>query len=180
MNGCLCARRSRLSYARTTLRQALTASRRTVNFFGSGLSTGYDTFVMQLHASVKTLLSAALFTFIPISAMSAGESQNGAAVTSSISTLAGAAAVRVSGTILGPHNVQAVMYATFAPELPRVLLGRYPLTTGADGSFTITLPTAPAYFQGATIKVVVQSLSAVPLASATSQTGEPAVPVPST
>jgi len=73
--------------------------------------------------------------------------------------------VRVSGAFAGEHQLQAVLYATFAPDLPNVLLSRRKLVTDAAGAFDATIPFAPAYFSGAIITVIVQTAAAVPLGS---------------
>jgi hypothetical protein len=66
-------------------------------------------------------------------------------------------AVRVSGTIAGAPQLQAVLYATFAPELPTVLVSRRPLKTDAGGHFDATISIAPAFFSGTIITVIVQT-----------------------
>jgi hypothetical protein len=71
--------------------------------------------------------------------------------------------VRVSGTFAGAHQLQAVLYATFAPDLPNVLLSRRALVTDAGGHFDVAIPLAPAYMTGAIITVIVQTSAAVPL-----------------
>ena len=78
-----------------------------------------------------------------------------------VSAVSGASAVRISGTVVGTQQLQAVVYADFAPELPIVLLNRRPLVTDAAGHFEATIPIAPAYFNGTIISVIVQTTTGV-------------------
>lgn len=78
-----------------------------------------------------------------------------------VSAVSGTAAVRISGTVAGTPQLQALLYAEFASELPIVLLNRKPLVTDAAGHFDTTISIAPAYFNGAIITVIVQTTTGV-------------------
>jgi hypothetical protein len=92
-----------------------------------------------------------------------------------VSAVAGAAAVRVSGTAAGSQRLQAVLYATFAPELPIVLLNRKPLTADAAGRFAATIPIAPAYFNGSIVTVIVQTVTGVIMGRGSIRIADPIV-----
>lgn len=128
---------------------------------------------MRFKVLLTAALGATLGASIPIWAPAADVPPIGAL---SVSTVTGAKTVRVSGTVAGEHQLQAVVYATFSPDVPTVFLSRQPLTTDDKGWFSTTLPIAPAYFRGTIITVVVQSPAAVPLAEGSTVIGEPIVP----
>ena len=75
-------------------------------------------------------------------------------------------AIRVSGIAAGGRTLQAVVYATFAPDLPNVLLSRWPVTADADGHYAATISIAPAFFSGTLITVVMQNTNAVQIGRA--------------
>jgi hypothetical protein len=101
---------------------------------------------------------AAVTATTPVSA----SAPTGAAVVPvSVSAVTGAAAVLVSGVAPGASQLQALLYATFSPDVPTVLLSRRSLVTDADGHFAATIPVAPAYFSGAVITVIVQTSAGV-------------------
>ena len=66
-------------------------------------------------------------------------------------------AVRVSGAVAGTRKVQVVLYASFAPDVPLVLLRKRLITADTDGRFETTLSIAPASFSGAVITALVQT-----------------------
>jgi hypothetical protein len=76
-----------------------------------------------------------------------------------VSTAIGPRAIHVAGTVGGAQRLRAVLYATFSPDLPIVLLTQRTLTTDARGHFDATIPIAPAYYSGTIISVIVQSSS---------------------
>jgi hypothetical protein len=76
-----------------------------------------------------------------------------------VSTAIGPRAIHIAGTVGGAQRLRAVLYATFSPDLPIVLLTQRTLTADGNGHFDATIPIAPAYFPGAVISVIVQSSS---------------------
>lgn len=70
-------------------------------------------------------------------------------------------AVRVSGTVAGLHEVQVALYASFAADVPVVLLRKRLVTVNATGRFEATLSIAPAAFSGALITAIVQTPAGV-------------------
>jgi hypothetical protein len=66
-------------------------------------------------------------------------------------------AVRVSGTAAGIGHVQVALYASFATDVPVVLLRKSLIPVDAAGRFEATLPIAPATFTGAVITAIVQT-----------------------
>jgi hypothetical protein len=79
----------------------------------------------------------------------------------SIAAADGPSAIHVSGVAPGAHQLMALLYANFAPDLPTVFLSRRPLVTDAAGRFDAIVPIAPAYFPGTIITVIVQTSAAV-------------------
>lgn len=127
---------------------------------------------MRLKHWVQASLGATLGAVLPITAMAAGSPAL------SVTQVVGKEAVHVTGFVPGARQLQAVLYAHFSKDLPTVLLSRRPLATDANGNFSTTLPIASAYFRGATVTVVVQSSSAVPLAQGSVSIAAPNVPAP--
>lgn len=123
-------------------------------------------------------LAAALGALIPIGAIAADAPTAGSVAALSVTPVIGAEAVRVSGTAPGAHQLQAILYANFSQDIPTVLLSRHPVTADADGRYNTTLSIAPAYFRGARITVIVQSLSGVPIAQGSITIAAPNVPAP--
>jgi hypothetical protein len=78
-----------------------------------------------------------------------------------VSTAIGPRAVRVVGTVAGAQRLRAVLYATFSPDLPVVLLTQRTLATDGNGHFDATIPIAPAYLPGTIISVIVQSSTGI-------------------
>ena len=71
-----------------------------------------------------------------------------------------------------------MLYATFAPDVPVVLLTRKPLPTDGDGHFDTTFPIAPAFMTGTVITVVVQTSTSVSLGRASVAVPAPSAPQP--
>jgi hypothetical protein len=125
--------------------------------------------------SISTV--AVLCALIPTGTRAADPPATRSAI--NVSAAARSDAVRVWGTISGAHQFQAVLYATFAPDVPIVLLSRQPLATDANGHFDATIPVAPAYFQGAIITVTVQTLAGVSVGGGSITIGAPSFTEPS-
>ena len=104
-------------------------------------------------------LVATLAVLVPFATIAAEPQATNATIT--VSPAERPDAVRVSGTVAGERHLQAVLYATFDPQVPRVFLSRQPLSTDADGHFDATIPIAPAFFTGTLITVIVQTATAV-------------------
>jgi hypothetical protein len=113
---------------------------------------------MRLRSLYPISLVAALAVFVPFGTIAAGPATN---ATITVSAAKRPDAVRVSGTVAGAHQLQAVLYATFDPEIPRVFLSRQPLATDTDGHFDAVISIAPAFFTGTVITVIVQTATAV-------------------
>ena len=131
---------------------------------------------MHINTWVTTALGATLVALAPIGTMANDVPQNGPIVTVIVSATTGPDAARITGTVPGAHQLQALIYAKFGADVPAVLLSRRFLTADADGRFSTIVPIAPAYFPGTVITVFVQSLTSVPLAQGTMTIGEPVVP----
>jgi hypothetical protein len=129
---------------------------------------------MRLRNAGPAWLLAIAGSFIPTGASAVGPSAALAPV--AVFAATGAKAVRVTGTLTGARPFQVVLYATFAPDLPVVLLGRRPLPADADGHFDAIVPIAPAYFVGTSITVVVQTAAGVSIASGSVTLPEPSIP----
>jgi hypothetical protein len=69
----------------------------------------------------------------------------------------GTEAVIARGKAANARTLEATVYATYSRDLPTVILSRRLITVDANGAFSATLPTAPAYFRDATVTVVVRS-----------------------
>lgn len=78
----------------------------------------------------------------------------------------GSEALLVNGESGLARPVEAALYATYSRDIPTVLLSRRILRVAADGTFTATLPVAPAFFRGAILTVVVRSMPGGRAASA--------------
>jgi hypothetical protein len=117
----------------------------------------------------------ALFMFgAVIPTMLVSSTASAADVPISVSTAIGPRAIRVAGTVGGAQRLRAVLYATFSPDLPIVLLTQRTLTADATGHFDATIPIAPAYYPGTVISVIVQSSSGSFIGQ-----GSVTIPVPS-
>ena len=90
----------------------------------------------------------------------------------------GAEAIAITGSAPGPGPLEARLYATFSQDVPTVYLGRRPVPTDANGRYNVTLPIASAFFRGAIVTVVVQSLPAGASTRASFKVGAPNVPAP--
>jgi len=106
-------------------------------------------------------LCAVLGVMVPPGAMAADAPALGSIV---VSPATGPALLHVTGTVPGARQLQAVVYVTYAPDLPTVMLSRRPLATDGAGHFDAILSMAPATLPGALITVVVQTAAAVPVA----------------
>jgi hypothetical protein len=79
--------------------------------------------------------------------------------------LQGAEAVLVTGEGPPQAPVRITLYATFASELPNVVLSRHDLTAGTDGKFQAIVPISPDYARNSLIHVLATSLPGVISAS---------------
>jgi hypothetical protein len=118
-------------------------------------------------------------TLILIATMAAAPVATSAPI--DVAVTPGSAAVHISGTAAaGIAQLQAVVYATFAAELPIVLIRRTTLSTDAAGRFEATIPIAPAYFDGTLITVIVQTTTGVLVGRGSIKLADPGgtMPVP--
>jgi hypothetical protein len=99
-------------------------------------------------------------------------------ITVSATRAVGAEAVRITGTAAATRPLEAAIYARFSQDLPTVLLSRRIISTDATGRYETTLPTAPAYFRGAILTIVVRTIPDGAGASATVSVAAPNVPAP--
>jgi hypothetical protein len=119
---------------------------------------------MRFSNAIPSTLIAAFGALVPIGACAAGSPATN--VSLDVTTSDGPRAVRVTGVVAGAQHLQAVLYASFAPDLPVVFLNRRPLATDATGHFDAIISIAPANLPGAIVTVIVQTAAAVPVARA--------------
>ena len=117
---------------------------------------------------VPALLGAALW---PCSGFAA-DSAPASPLTLTLARAVGAEGVIASGTTTLPvRTLEATVYATFSRDLPTTVLSRRTIPVGANGAFSVSLSTAPAFFRDAIVTVVIRSpkdgLSAVASVSVT-------------
>jgi hypothetical protein len=95
-----------------------------------------------------------------------------------VKPVAGSEALAVSGTAPAGRALQLTLYATFSRDIPDTLITRQTILPGPDGTFAVTVPTAPAFLRGAVLTVVVGAPPSGPFASARVTVGAPNVTVP--
>ncbi|BDE07011.1 hypothetical protein WPS_22870 [Vulcanimicrobium alpinum] len=156
----------------------------TVKFGPAGFSEGgpgvYDAATMRVNSKWSTIaLAVTGFTALAAPAARAADATaTGPGVTLNVSRVIGAEALSVSGSAPAARPVEAALYATYSRDLPTVLLSRRVIDTDASGKFTTTIPTAPAYFAGAILTVVVRPLPGGARTSASLPVAPPNVPAP--
>jgi len=131
---------------------------------------GYDAYTMRLQNAFPVSLLALLAALVAVGLPAAAQPVNVALIRV---TAAGPDAVRVAGTIAGAHQLEAVLYVRFAPELPNVFLTRRPIVTDAGGNFDAIVAIAPAYYTGAIVTVDAQTSAAVTVGRGTMTIADP-------
>lgn len=138
----------------------------------------YDAATMHVSTRLTVpLLTAMVALGAPVAA------QNAAAppvtgITLTATRAVGSEAVHITGTAPASRPLEAAMYARFSQNLPTVLLSRRIVSTDAAGRYDATLSTAPAYFRGAIVTVVVTAIPGGAGASTTTTVVAPNVPAP--
>jgi hypothetical protein len=95
------------------------------------------------------------------------------AIALNVQPLKGQEAVLITGTAPPGAPVLITLLATFAAELPNVLISRHDLTAGADGKFQAVLPIGPDYLQDSFLRILATSGPNVTSASAQILLGPP-------
>ena len=149
MHALTCERRGRTVDALSTL-PALSPN---------ACSRGYDAWTMRLCKAYPVSLIAMLGALIPTGMLADVLPSSGSPI--DVSAVAGRNAVRVAGTVAGAASLRAALYASFAADVPVVLLNRRLLKTDAAGHFDAIIPLASATFDGAIVTVVVQTAAGV-------------------
>jgi hypothetical protein len=140
----------------------------------------YDAATMRVNSKWSTIALAVMTaTLVPQGAPAAEViTAKGPEVSMSVSRVIGAQAITVTGTAPAARPVEAALYATYSRDLPTVLLSRRVFVTDASGKFTNAISTAPAYFSGAILTVVVRSLPGGRPTSASLDVVPPNMPAP--
>lgn len=140
----------------------------------------YDAGTMPLRTtSTIASLGALALLLAPLGARSAEAAPaSPPAITLTATRATGAEAVTIAGTAPAGQPLEAALYARYSQDLPTVLLTRRAVPVGADGRFSSTLTTAPAFFRNAIVTVVIQSLPAGPSARASITVGAPNLAAP--
>ena len=138
----------------------------------------YDAATMHVDTRFPIAFIAALAAFCaPVSAQTPSTAPV-TGITLSATRVVGAEAVRITGTAPSARPLEAAIYARFSQDLPTVLLSRRIISTDAAGRYDATLTTAPAYFRGAILSVVVRTIPDGAGTSATVTVAAPNVPAP--
>ena len=82
----------------------------------------------------------------------------GGDVSLTVVRVVGTETLLVNGESPVGRPLEAALYVTYSRDIPSVLLSRRIVRASPDGTFTATLPIAPAFFRGAMLTVVVHSL----------------------
>ena len=139
----------------------------------------YDAPTMRFGTSLSTaLVTAVAASLAPVGALGADAPAAANGVTLTATRAVGVEAVTITGFAPVAQPTEALLYVTFSKDLPSVFLSRRAVPTDAQGRYNMTLPIAPAFFRGAIVTVVVQSLPAGPNARASFIVGAPNVPAP--
>ena len=95
------------------------------------------------------------------------------AIQMEVHQLPGSEALLVTGNAPPNAPVTITLYATFATDLPTVVVSRHDAHPDASGRFSTIVPIAPAYFRGVFLDVLASSLPGVKAATAQYVVGSP-------
>jgi hypothetical protein len=129
----------------------------------------------------RSTLSIAFIAAVAAVCVPAGAQPSGApagGVTVTATRVVGTEAVRLTGSGPASRPLEVSLYVTYSRDLPNALMNRRVVSTDASGRYDATITTAPAFFRGAVVTVVVHALPAGPDARATFNVAAPNVPVP--
>jgi hypothetical protein len=126
--------------------------------------------------SAITLISTAAALFAPVGA--SAQAGGGSPVTVVAIPVIGAEALSLTGTAPPSRPLEASIYVRISTDLPTVLLSRRIIVADASGRYAADMTHAPAFFSGAILTVVVQSLTTGAIARTEIPVVVPNVPAP--